>query len=826
MLRRKKNKEENGGGRRGGGALARLTLWGTLLVLVVLALAGAAVAYLQQQDERAAAETRARLLAEEKAGRLSQAVSFYRHAGEQLAGSPRIAALLEERDPEQLADQERRLREALPQLKRVHLLPAVTDEATLREERGFSYAALDMWRRAAAGETLGAEIHAFASARGHAALAFPVAGDEGRRLGVLMLEISLDALEKLGRESVPGGERFEFLQVSDGQALKFAGDASSGRHGTVPVPGTIWQVGYALPATEVRIGPLLALASTLAAAWLLIALVLHLLGRGVARGLAADGERLADSLRSVLGGRRIGGLTARVAELQPAFDALVPAAGAKPPRVAEAAPEGPPVAASDAGGSAAGEAGQPEPGPGAPEPVLAFPNTLFRPDEIGGAFGDDFTEERVREIGRAIGSEAEARGQQTVIVGRDGRASSPQISAALCRGLETSGRDVVDIGLVPSPVLYFATAFLGADSAVMVSGSGTDPNHNGLKVILAGEWLQDEGIRALKTRLDSGDLVEGAGVVQQQNLVPDYLEQVAGDIQVVRKLRVVIDCGNGAAGRVAPDLFRLLGCEVSALYCEIDGAFPNHAPDPAEPGNLEALAAEVKRQQADLGIAFDVDGDSLGVVGGSGHVVPTDRLLMLLARDVLSRQPGADVVYDVNASRHLAREILVHGGRPVMWKSGHRRIAEKMRETGALLAGELGGHIFFRERWYGFEDGLYAAARLLEVLSLEPVSPDEVFAGLPQSVATPELEMDLDRARIPSVMRRFSQDLGFGGAKIVDVDGVRAEFEDGWGLVRPAEDEGMLRFRFEAGDEAAMERIQTLFREELDRVCPGRAIPF
>ena len=823
MLRRKKNKEENGGGRRGGGPLARLFLWGSLLVLVVLAIAGAALVYLQQQGERAAAETRARLLAEEKAGRVAQAVAFYRHAGEQLAGSPRIAALLAESDPEQLADEERRLREALPQLKRVHLLPAVTDEVALREERRFSYAALDMWRRAAAGEKPGAEIHAFASARGHAALAFPVTDDEDRRLGVLMLEISLDPLEKLGRESVPGGERFEFLQVSDGQALKFAGDAGSDRHGTVPVPGTIWQVGYALPAVEARLESLLGPAAALLVAWLLIALVLHLLARGVARGLAADGEQLADSIRAALGGRRIGSLTARVAELQPVFDALAPVGGARPTRAAEAVPEKTPAEASDSNGPAAGETGQAEP---ASEAALAFPRTLFRQDEIGGVFGEEFTEAQAREVGRAIGSEAEARGQQTVIVGRDGRASSPQISAALCRGLETSGRDVVDIGLVPSPVLYFATAFLGADSAVMVSGSGTDPNHNGLKVILAGERLQGEGIRALKTRLDDGDLVEGAGVVQQQNLVPDYLERIAGDIQVVRKLRLVIDCGNGAAGRVAPDLFRLLGCEVSALYCEIDGTFPHHAPDPTEPGNLEALVAEVERQQADLGIAFDVDGDSLGVVSGSGQVVPTDRLLMLLARDVLSRQPGADVVYDVNASRHLSREILVHGGRPVMWKSGHRRVAEKMKETGALLAGELGGHIFFKERWYGFEDALYAAARLLEVLSLESVSPDEVFAGLPQSVATPELEMDIDRTRIPSVMRRLSQDLGFEGAKIVDVDGVRAEFEDGWGLVRPAEAEGMLRFRFEAGDEAAMEKIQTLFREELDRICPGRAIPF
>ena len=455
-----------------------------------------------------------------------------------------------------------------------------------------------------------------------------------------------------------------------------------------------------------------------------------------------------------------------------------------------------------------------------------MPPALFQPYGIGGVFGEAFVADHVYDIGRAIGSEAGARGQQTLIVGRDGRDSSPEIRSALCKGLEASGRDVVDIGMVPTPVLYFATHFLGANSGVMITGSHSPANCNGLKIVIAGESLADDGIQALRTRLENGDLSEGAGVVQEQNLVPDYIEGVVSDIQMARKIKVVVDCGNGVAGRVAPEIFRSLGCEVSLLFCDINGAFPNHLPDPANPENLKPLVAEVGRRQAELGIAFDGDGDSFAVVSASGEVVWPDQLLMLFARDVLSRQPGSDVIYDVESSRHLAREILLRGGRPVMWKSGHSRVARKMAESGALLAGEMGGHFFFKDRWMGFGDALYASARLLEILSLESLPPEQVFASLPQSEVTGEMKIELDRERSASLMARLSKDLVFEGAKVIEVDGLRAEFEDGWGLVRPSVGSEALVFRFEADDRRAMARIQKLFKGELSRIMPGVALPF
>jgi phosphomannomutase/phosphoglucomutase len=457
----------------------------------------------------------------------------------------------------------------------------------------------------------------------------------------------------------------------------------------------------------------------------------------------------------------------------------------------------------------------------------SLPQEIFRAYDIRGVVGDTLTEQIVYELGRAIGSEAYEQGEQTVIVARDGRHSGPAFSRALCDGLMASGRDVLDIGMVPTPVLYFATHFLGSKSGVMITGSHNPADYNGLKIVINGAALSGEAITGLERRIQQQDYLEGQGSLHTQDLLPDYIERILGDVQLSRPLRLVVDCGNGVAGVVAPALFQALGCDVAALYCNVDGDFPNHHPDPGKPENLVDLIRAVREHKADLGVAFDGDGDRLGVVDGNGKIIWPDRLLMLLARDVLSRQPGADVIYDVKSSRNLADEILSCGGRPIMWKTGHSLIKAKMRETGALLAGEMSGHIFIQDRWYGFDDGLYSCARLLELLSIEPMSATEVFDSLPESISTPELGLAFAReGENFALMEKLSGQADFADAKVVRIDGLRVEFEDGWGLVRPSNTTPSLVFRFEADGEAELMRIQQQFQRWLLRVEPGLKLPF
>jgi phosphomannomutase/phosphoglucomutase len=456
----------------------------------------------------------------------------------------------------------------------------------------------------------------------------------------------------------------------------------------------------------------------------------------------------------------------------------------------------------------------------------AFPREIFKAYDIRGLVGSTLTPAVVRLIGRAIGSEAYDRGQQAVMVARDCRPSGQDLADALIAGLRQSGRDVVDLGMVPTPLLNFATHFLGSDCGVMITGSHNPPEYNGLKVVLGGEALSGQQLLALADRAERGDLLEGEGELRSQNLLPDYVDRIASDVRIARPLSVVVDCGNGVAGVAAPILLRTLGCEVTELYCEPDGSFPNHHPDPSRPENLDDLIQAVQREGADLGIAYDGDGDRLGVVDNLGKIIWPDRLLMLFAQDVLSRQPGADILYDVKSSRHLASHILLHGGRPLMWKSGHSLMRAKLKETGALLAGELSGHVFFEERWYGFDDALYASARLLEILAEDRRSPGEVFAELPDSLSTPELQAPVEEGAQEDLVRRIIERADFEGATLTTIDGLRAEFGNGWGLVRASNTTPSLVFRFEADDERSLVEIQERFRELVRAVDPDLELPF
>ena len=457
---------------------------------------------------------------------------------------------------------------------------------------------------------------------------------------------------------------------------------------------------------------------------------------------------------------------------------------------------------------------------------MEIPATIFKAYDIRGIVGKTLTAEIVREIGRAIGSEARARNQKTVVVARDGRLSGPEFARSLSDGLCAAGVDVIDIGMVPTPVLYFATHHLNTGSGVAITGSHNPPDYNGLKIMLGGETLSGEAITALRTRIVEGKLASGAGTVKSVDVVPDYIARITSDVKLKKPLRLVVDCGNGVAGALAPRLLRALGCEVSELFCEVNGHFPNHHPDPSQPENLQDLIRAVQAQHADLGLAFDGDGDRLGVVTAEGDIIWPDRQMMLYAKDVLSRNPGATIIYDVKCTRNLAGVIAQHGGLPMMWKTGHSFIKARMQETGAALAGEMSGHIFFKERWYGFDDGLYTAARLLEILAHDARNPSAVFAELPETVNTPELKLEMKEGEHFKLMERLQKSAQFPGAKLTTIDGIRADFDDGWGLARPSNTTPTVVIRFEADNEAALVRIQQQFRSALLNLEPDLKLPF
>jgi len=451
---------------------------------------------------------------------------------------------------------------------------------------------------------------------------------------------------------------------------------------------------------------------------------------------------------------------------------------------------------------------------------------IFKAYDIRGIVHQTLTADAVRAIGHALGSEARDRGQKAIAVGRDGRLSGPELAGALAEGICAAGIDVVDIGCVPTPLAYFAAYQLGTDSCVSVTGSHNPPDYNGLKMVLGGQTLFGDLIQDLRQRILDGRLHDGRGKVTEADVVPAYIERVVGDVRLARPMKVVMDCGNGVAGAVAPELFRRLGCELVELFCEVDGHFPNHHPDPSKPDNLKDVVQALEDTDAELGLAFDGDGDRLGVVTKDGTIIYPDRQLMLFAEDVLSRVPGGQIIYDVKCTRNLAGWIRQRGGEPLMWNTGHALVKAKLKETGAPLAGEMSGHMFFKERWYGFDDGLYTGARLLEILSARP-DPNAALKDLPDAVSTPELNIKMAEGEPFELVRRLKEAARFEGAReLITIDGVRVEYPDGFGLARPSNTTPVVVLRFEADSEDAIARIQKAFRAAIDDVWPGLSLPF
>jgi phosphomannomutase/phosphoglucomutase len=448
---------------------------------------------------------------------------------------------------------------------------------------------------------------------------------------------------------------------------------------------------------------------------------------------------------------------------------------------------------------------------------MNIPSSIFKAYDIRGIVETELTPEIVKLIGKAVGSESIEKGERGVVVGRDGRLSGPELSEALISGLTESGCHVVNIGMVPSPVVYFATYTKQASSGVVITGSHNPAEYNGLKIMIAGETLSAERIQALLTRINESNFSSGSGTSTSINIDQNYIDTIKSDIKIEKELKIVIDCGNGVAGNIAPQLFEALGVKVTKLFCLVDGRFPNHHPDPSKPENLEDLIQEVKDTGSDLGLAFDGDGDRLGLVDNKGQIIWADQQMMLYSKDVLSRNQGAKIIFDVKCTSLLPKFITENGGKPIMSRTGHSFIKQKLKETKAELAGEMSGHIFFKERWYGFDDALYTGARLLEIISKSDKTCSEIFAEMPVNISTPEININFEKhGQQFEAMEQLSTNIHFPGATINTIDGVRVDYENCWGLVRASNTTPCLVLRFEADDDEVLLEIKIKFKEWLE----------
>lgn len=453
---------------------------------------------------------------------------------------------------------------------------------------------------------------------------------------------------------------------------------------------------------------------------------------------------------------------------------------------------------------------------------------IFRTYDIRGLVDPELTPDVVYAIGLALGSEAWSQNIRDIIVARDGRLSGPLLKQALVTGLLEAGLNVIDIGQVPTPVMYFATNHLQARSGVIMTGSHNPKEYNGIKMVLNGQTLAAEAVQNLLQRILNKKITRPSqpGQLSRVEILDDYLNLILQRIHLARPLKIVVDCGHGVGGMTAPQLFRALGCEVIEMYCDVDGEFPHHHPDPTVPANLQDIIDKVQSVGADVGLAFDGDADRLGIVDNLGNIIWPDRQLMVFAQDILTRHPGTKIVFDVKCSRILPQVIRESGGEPLMWKTGHSLLKRKAAEVGALLAGEMSGHIFFKEHWFGFDDGVYAGARWLEILARQNKTCAEIMSVFPKTISTPELKWPVSDEKKYALMQLIAKSADFPDADIITLDGVRVEFKDGWGLVRCSNTTPCLTLRFEADNAEALQRIQNLFKATLQPLLPDEPLPF
>jgi phosphomannomutase/phosphoglucomutase len=675
------------------------------------------------------------------------------------------------------------LRARLPQVLDVEVYSAALDEVLHANYREFGYAkAAQLMAAQADGDSLPMQT-VVAGGQRRLSLVQPL-GTAQRPQAWVWVELPFTPLQRRFESIAPGGGRIDLRQGGDRGELSLLSHGASSAEAedeARPVPGSAFSVRAALPAAFIllpRVWPLAALLALLGIGGGLY--LLWLWGRVPARRANQPKEMMVSD--------------------------VVPAKHEPAPPVARRAAM-----------------------PPTESPADAVDPSIFRAYDVRGVVGKTLTARVAHLLGQSIGTLMREKGLVEIVVGRDGRLSGPELAGALSDGLREAGVDVIDVGAVPTPVVYFAAYRFNTGSGVAVTGSHNPPDYNGFKIVVGGETLSEGAIQDLYQRIASGALEAGGqGGLRHVDVVPDYIERITSDVQAERRLKVVVDCGNGIPGALAPQVIEGIGCEVVPLYCEVDGTFPNHHPDPSDPHNLEDLIHAVRQTGADLGVAFDGDGDRLGVVTREGEIIYPDRLLMLFARDVLSRQPGATIIYDVKCTGHLKGQVLEAGGSPLMWRTGHSLIKAKMRETQAELAGEMSGHFFFKERWYGFDDGIYAGARLLEILAgdIEGRTPEQIFATCPKGVSTPELKIEMAEGEHYRFIEKFKEKASFGDATLTTIDGVRADWPDGWGLVRASNTTPVLVLRFDADSTAALKRIQQAFREQLFLIDRGLKLPF
>ncbi|MDY6828708.1 MAG: phosphomannomutase/phosphoglucomutase [Pseudomonadota bacterium] len=845
-----KAKPETSGSTR----LGILPLAATLAALQILILGAAGWWYWNQTLEPQAQVVGVALsqqAADRQAEVIDQRVSALRQSLAHMGTLPEVQAAMRNRDPGTLAQLESSLTDLVPDAIRVTPIPLGSAGEDLHPDAPIGFANLEMVVRAERGDAVPPEVHRHGQ-RQLLYMVVPVDGSaEGTRIGTLLA--AFDArlvLQALVAHGVSDGATSLIQRIPGVPPITVMRQGD--QHSTDPAlsvqsDNPYWTVQFtpgALSAMERwRISApdwwLMRMVEALALV-LLVCLALALLQRRVSH----DAAELTRYLKE-----RFAGHDTHLSKLRtPLLDTIgqwvfrltgEAAVGRDATRRAltEDAPSGPAVAPTAPAPAnrppepqvetTSAPTAKPTP-PATPTPAHPSPpDEIFRAYDIRGIAGQTLTEEGARLIGQAIGSAVFEQGEQRVLVGRDGRESSPWLAKALMEGLRASGRDVIDLGEVATPMLYFASHELDMGAAVMVTGSHNPAEYNGFKVLHGHQPLSEDEIQGLRERISTGQLLAGNGRYETRDITDAYIEQVCNDVALVTgNPKVVVDCANGIGGRFMPRLLDQLGCEVVPLHCEVDGTFPNHPPDPTRPEHLSALREAVLANKADLGLALDGDGDRVVCVTAQGQVVPSDRLLMLFVRDVLVRHPGADVLFDVKSSRLLGRVISECGGRPVMGRSGHSMMKRKMRETGAVLGAEFSGHFFFQDRWYGFDDGLYAGARLIELLATEVESLDNLLELLPSSCATPELLIAVPESDKFALVEALSQRADFGTGVVERIDGIRVDYPNGWGLVRPSNTGPALTLRFEGDDEAALEQVQALFRTALQKVAPGLALPF
>lgn len=696
------------------------------------------------------------------------------------------------------------LRERMPSIEDARFVGADVLDSIGADMASFGYANAEMLLSAArSGEAAPAQVHGALSGARSLVMASP-AKVGGRIIGFALVRSSYAPVQAAFRDLPSGGLRLALTQGEGrGQDLHLDGALGLTGAASSAIPGTMLRIAYAPPSALILAGPSSAAGNLLVAVLCFLGAVLVLIWR-----------QRPDLLERLLHPRAGGGGAAEAT----VADRVRSEAAATAAKVATAG-----VSAGTAASAAASSA---KADGAAPAAMTTVSRSLFGQYEIGGIVGSGLNASAARQIGQAVGSEVRARGLQTILVGRDGRSSSENLADAVIKGLLATGCDVIDLGAVPTPVLDFAIHDLNAGSGVMVTGRHHAADYNGFAITLAGDLLSSDGIQELYSRIAAGRFEEGRGALTQMELVESYIERVSGDIQLETPLKVVIDCGNGIAGNMAQQLFEAIGCEVVPLYCDVDSSFPNHHPDPGDPRNLEDLAVSVKQLKADVGLAFGADGNRVGMVTGSGNVIAADRLLMLYARDLLMRCPGASILYDVSCSAHLAGVILGHGGSPIMYRSGAALIRQKMKDTQAELAGEFGGHFYFKERWYGFDDGLYAGCRLLEIMASEGLSADEIFEDLPGGVATRDMRIAMAEGEHYRFIEKFRERAKFDGARLTTIDGLRADWPDGWGVVHCSATTPNLILRFGADNGDVLARIQDQFRAQLLALDAKLALPF